>query len=49
MELFVPSATVYTFGIYGRDFATDGMEPNSANSVPLFKFLIAILCIILVV
>lgn len=55
MHLTAPSANIYTFGIYGRDFARDGQEPSerdesddddgAANSVK-FKISIAFSCII---
>lgn len=35
MQLMKSVSNIYTFGIYGRDFAKDGTEASSANSFAL--------------
>lgn len=47
MELTQATDDIYTFGIYGRDFAKDGDEPNGATSSVLINSIMILMFTVL--
>lgn len=43
MQLMKSVSNLYTFGIYGRDFAKDGMDASSATSFDLANFYVILI------